>query len=137
MACALLGNLMVVQGEITSNFGVAGKNFVEQWPEIVVQFPEIDGSYLGTINVRLCHAVLVINFDAVVNFSNGHSYGFVRVSFEFPLGTEPVRAWLCLPHTSFGRLNMCHAEIVTKKINGIDLNLPCKIHYPRFTGIIV
>lgn len=129
--------MVVVQGEIASDFGVAGKNFVEQWQQIVAQFPEIDGSHLGTINVRLAHAVLVINFDAVVNFSNGDSFGFVRIRFEFPLGTEPVSAWLCLPHTSYGRLNMCHAEVVTKKINGIDLKLPCKIYYPRFTGIII
>jgi hypothetical protein len=127
----------IIEGTITSDFGVAAKHFDSTWQEIVAQIPEIQSSHPGTINVALSMPVLVINFDAVVNFSNGDSFGFVRVHFEFPVNASPVKAWLCLPHTSFNRLNMCRAEVITKKLDGIVRGLPCKVHYPRFTGLLV
>jgi hypothetical protein len=126
-----------VEGTIVSDFGIAAKNFVQQWPHIVAQFPEIQGSHQGTINVALSGPVFVINFDGVVNFPNGSIFGFVRVEFEFPINTAPRKAWLCLPQTSFSRLNMCRAEVVTEKLEGVELGLRCKVHYPRITGILV
>ena len=141
-ASAAATTAIQIDGRITSDFGVASKNFELQWAELEKHFPEIAGSHRGTINVQLDHALLVLNPDGAVppfEWKPGFWEGFcfLRVSFEFPLGGERHRAWLFLPHRSPNHFNLHRVEVITKHLPDVKQDAPCKIHFPHASGFIV
>ncbi len=144
---SVLGTLSAIRMSAVS--GALAK----QWPEVIKQVPEMHDCFQGTINVDLVALVLIINPERTVppfEWEPGHIEGFgvLEIKFEWPIDTEPVRAWVYLPHHSPHRYNMLRAEVITKEIPLLrskmrgegtftEKDRQCLLHFSSISGFII
>ena len=109
-------------------------------------FPDVKDCHPATINLKLETPLRIRNPDFTTTPIQWESKGsevfsFLRIRFECPLGTEPRRAWIYIPHNSPHRHKVFQVEVLTEKIDGLVNGTPCLIHideaYEEIPMIIV
>ena len=61
----------------------------------------------------------------------GEMFGFLEITIEFPIRSEPRQAWIYIPHDSPHRNNRFHVEVLSVEIKGIAYGSRCRINLPR------
>lgn len=125
---------IVVEGlRAASEFTIAA-----QMPCFEKEIPELKGSHHGTINLRLDSQLRIDNPDREIGCiwrarqgDVWEVFGFLEITIEFPIGGEPRRAWIYIPHDSPHRSNHFQVEIISRQIEGIGYDSRCRINLPR------
>ena len=106
-----------------------------QMPCFVKEIPEMEGSYYGTINLRLDSQLGIENPDLEILCvwcgPPGEMFGFLEIAIEFPIESEPRQAWIYIPYGSPHRGNRFQVEIISREINGLGYGSRCRINLPR------
>ena len=102
----------------------AHRNIKFQIPHLVLDFPEIEKIFPGTINVKLNSPLWILEADHTTPFlpwwdvGRGEfireQFSFVRIEFEYPLGAPRKTAWFYIPHGSPYRFDPFTFEIITE-----------------------
>lgn len=121
---------VVVEGlHAASGFTIAA-----QMPCFEKEIPGIKASYHGTINLYLERQLRIDNPDReilCVCAGPGEMFGFLEITIEFPIRSEPRQAWIYIPHDSPHRNNRFHVEVLSVEIKGIAYGSRCRINLPR------
>ena len=128
--------MISVVGTVTEGLRAAsGFTIAAQMPFFVKKIPEMATSYCGTINLRLEEQVRIDDPDHEIFCMwagpPGEMFGFLEITVEFPIGTEPRRAWIYIPHDSPHRGNRFQLEIISQTIVGLTYGSRCRISLPR------
>jgi hypothetical protein len=131
----------IVDAIIVRGAGAATKNMRNQLPQLVRQFPDIENVHPDSINVKLVKPLPRLKYDFITSpirwFDVGpnswqtETFGFLEIKFEYPVGNSaPYRAWLFDCYNSACHNDPPRYEIISKKIDGIAYNQPCRVHLP-------
>jgi hypothetical protein len=124
---------MIIEGKIIKGVGFAATDLSQRLPEIAREYDELRDAHPATINVYIgCPVDLTIDFktDKMICVPpHLHRIEFVRVQFEFPLGTK-TKAWIFQPYGHhWGRGEKSTIEILASKyLKNVALYQHCKIH---------
>jgi hypothetical protein len=124
--------MSILEGKIISGVGAASRTVAEQLPVFERQYDELRGAHPATINVDVGQPIdLKIDFRTL-RFGTG-CFEFIRIMFEYPEQTS-TKAWIYQPYGfHFGVRNLkSHLEVlVSKKLEGVEIGAPCRIHIPE------
>jgi len=117
-------DMFEIEGTSAPGYGKATRSLALVLPLFELDFPEVAGCYRGTINLILDRPLLVVKPDHRsqplpwdVNYPDYlEGFDFLRIEFEAPLGTAPVRAWLFIPHRAPHRTNLNVHEVIAPKL---------------------
>jgi hypothetical protein len=131
-----------MNGHVVSGLGVA-KNAIElQKPFLRPYFPEIDACQIGTINIKLEHALDVRIPDIVTSpiawqpgSQMGERFGLTKINVE--VSEQRHEAWIYGAEFSSHRFNYMMVELLARPIEAIAPEVTCVLHIDRFTGYIV
>jgi hypothetical protein len=127
---------MLLHGKIVKGCGAASFALPKLLPIIEREYDELCGAHPGTINVDVGEPInLKIDFktDKIIpDPPHLHRVEFVRVQFEFPLGTC-TKAWIYQPygyHWGCRNAKSIVEVLVSKKLQKIELEpeKDCSIH---------
>jgi len=126
---------VVLDGKIVSGVGAASRELLWQLPILAQYYEELRNAHPATINVDVSNPIdLKIDFKSyfIGNWPYLFRVEFVRVQFEFPLGTIPdAKSWIYQPYGyHWGELNRKSLVeiLVSKHLDGIALGRRCRIH---------
>jgi hypothetical protein len=126
----------VVNGLVVQGLEAATKTLALQIPLIEREFPEIGCCHRGSINIQLKNAVRIENPDHTTGpipwaCLPGEIFSFLRILLERPVGADPKRAWIYVPHDSPHRNNRCQVEVIAPPIQHLSYGSQCRIHIER------
>jgi hypothetical protein len=112
-------------------------------PDLIWLFSEIKDIYTASINVLLDQPLHISKFDCTTlpipwwDVGATHSgcwaverFSFVRIHFEYPVPTEPHRAWFYIGYNSSYFRDPTRFEIITEKIEELTVGERCRVHIP-------
>lgn len=128
-----------INGVVVQGLGAATTTLDLQIPLIEKEFPEIGscGSCKrGSINIQLKNALRIENPDHTTRpivwaGLPGEVFSFLRILLEYPIGANPTRAWIYIPHGSPHRNNRCQVEVIAKPMQDLAYGSRCRIHIER------
>jgi hypothetical protein len=119
---------------------VAAPNLLKQLPLVEKEFPDIKGSYPGTMNVLLRAALRVYDPDFTTTSiswllpGQSEKFNLTKINFECPIGMN-YPAWIYDPHDSPHRFNDYLVEVISQKIPGVTYGMECQINLLRSKGV--
>jgi hypothetical protein len=129
--------VLSIRGIVVKGLGAANQTLRLQMPYFAQLFPEIEGCYFGSINLRLEVGLRVSSPDFTTPLipwagPPGEQFSFLRIDFEGPLSSSLRCAWIYLPHGSPHLYNPFSVEVITKeKVQGISHGVQCRVHIAK------
>jgi hypothetical protein len=126
--------MICIDGEVVRGLRAANETLKKQIPLIAIEFPEIKNCHPASINLKMECELRIDHPDHETgliewNEPPGEKFGFLRIGFEFPLETEPRKAWIYIPHDSPHFANRSQVEVITTaKLDGLGYGSLCRIH---------